>query len=1199
MTETTIVNQQSFSLSGASGFVSIDVENIEDVSLTRVLLPQIGSQLHNIRALKLYDFGTDTFFQQQHAASTRDGDVISIRLRIDDTDSPLPVSTIFPDDGSTAIFSFVVNYLPNRPGYGNYFMNNSRGYNGVELQLQINNLTNGRVPTIAIQVWNTSRNIPSSLPFRLIIDISSSYSANNATEPDQVYTSDQNGFGQWSARVPIKAYTGSTSSIGDNDVLAYDSATQRIKWKAITASGLLPVSGANEILITDNSNIQRFSSTIPSLSALNVGSPVADSVIKYNGTSVSWGALTSLYTSIANQVMITDSSNIQKYSSTLPSLQVLNINNPSNGQVLGYNGTNIVWTSISQVPASTANQILTSNTSNVQAWRSTVPTLDVLNVGSPTTGQVLRYNGTSVAWGSGLPTSSPGTILTTSNLGEVAFTAKLPSLQALLLGPTPDGVFLGVSGNGIVQWADPFPISTANQLLVTNASNVRAFSSTIPSLQTLNVGTPTSGQVISYNGTNVVWTTLPSGLPTTGNNQILTTNGSGVASFTTTIPSLAALNVGGPTTGQVLQYNGTNVVWSSNSVDKTTLFAPVKIFNPGNTVMTVEDVFAQLESNSQLEVMPNYTNSGTPWAFNRYRMATGGSLSYTVPSSKVNFTLGGWRKGGSAQNVVFGDSTQTGSVLNLGDGTNVRKQYYRDITFDIQVNAQAFSSCVFENCQFTVGLTIKGADAPYTFGGGNSSWFSFVSCQFDCQVTIDGVTLRDKISGATPYGTTVYFDRCDFTNKIQISNGIPAGQLLCGLVFNQCVGLRGTPSTFISSFNSVIMSGLCGFYDTTAYAATGGVWNRQFQLEGEVYNSFAPSTISRINPRNLNWAITSSQNVNVDSYWSSPLYFMGTYPSTAATNYNRILLNKSQADTHYPGLSTNNTMTGTNTFSALTTHNGGLSMGSQKITNLANPTLGTDAVNLSYLQGNFAGLGTNNTFTGTNTFSALTTHNGGLSMGSQKITNLANPTTGSDAVNLTYLQANYQAGTDFARKGASNTFTFPNTFQGVTTHLNTVQVNADIYVSDGWVKLYSEPVVGVDATSKTYVDNNIAGIQSSTTGTGAWPTLMLGTAITTQPTYIAQKVGNIVTVSSGGFQMTTGGAGQTNIYTSTHALPVGFRPSLTYNIAPVYTFGAFGTVTLVASVISDGRFQMQFSASNFQNNTTYNFSPWSGSYKVA
>ena len=78
-----------------------------------------------------------------------------------------------------------------------------------------------------------------------------------------------------------------------------------------------------------------------------------------------------------------------------------------------------------------------------------------------------------------------------------------------------------------------------------------------------------------------------------------------------------------------------------------------------------------------------------------------------------------------------------------------------------------------------------------------------------------------------------------------------------------------------------------------------------------------------------------------------------------------------------------------------------MSLNSQKIEDLADPTSAQDAVTLTYLQTNYYDKTATdgNYYADTTPLNDITAPNGDLSLNSHKITNLANPTTDTDALN--------------------------------------------------------------------------------------------------------------------------------------------------------------------------------------------------------
>ena len=249
-------------------------------------------------------------------------------------------------------------------------------------------------------------------------------------------------------------------------------------------------------------------------------------------------------------------------------------------------------------------------TSTLASGSVTLAKLAISN--SPTTGQVLSFDGTSLSWatisGSGsvpdATTSVKGLVQLSGDLGGTASAPTVPGLAAK--ANTTDVVALAgtqtVTGSknftgGLQSGGSAVVITSDARLTDTRtpsdgsvtAAKIANDAITEPKLNAAN--TPANGQVLSYNGTNFSWITPSAGAtdPTMGgdlsgtasNAQIasgavsspeLATNAvttvkitdgnvtsAKIADDAVTEPKLAASNA--PTSGQLLSYNGTNFTW--------------------------------------------------------------------------------------------------------------------------------------------------------------------------------------------------------------------------------------------------------------------------------------------------------------------------------------------------------------------------------------------------------------------------------------------------------------------------------------------------------------------------------------------------------------------------------------------------------------------------------------------------------------
>lgn len=166
-----------------------------------------------------------------------------------------------------------------------------------------------------------------------------------------------------------------------------------------------------------------------------------------------------------------------------------------------------------------------------------------------------------------------------------------------------------------------------------------------------------------------------------------------------------------------------------------------------------------------------------------------------------------------------------------------------------------------------------------------------------------------------------------------------------------------------------------------------------------------------------------------------------------------------------------------------------LNVNGEKITNLATPTVGTDAANKNYVDGKTWTTSVITDFVAAVTafrldqFAAPTS---AVSMGSQKITNLAKPTLGSDAVNKDYADA--LVGGAITLTGAvtgTGTGTIATTLTNITTSqisnfnaavtafrldqfaepTSTVKLNSQV------ISNLASPFLDTDAANKSYVDS--------------------------------------------------------------------------------------------------------------------------------
>lgn len=160
----------------------------------------------------------------------------------------------------------------------------------------------------------------------------------------------------------------------------------------------------------------------------------------------------------------------------------------------------------------------------------------------------------------------------------------------------------------------------------------------------------------------------------------------------------------------------------------------------------------------------------------------------------------------------------------------------------------------------------------------------------------------------------------------------------------------------------------------------------------------------------------------------------------------------------------------TTTLNNITTPNGSLSLNSNKIINLATPTLDTDAATKAYVDSN-GGLSQVTAdlryYLNTTKLSAITAPDTALSLNNQKITDLATPTADSDAVTKLYVDSN---------GGLSQTTADARYYLNTTTLDNITLPTSNVSLNNYKITNLSTPTLDSDAATKEYVDTNSAGL---------------------------------------------------------------------------------------------------------------------------
>jgi hypothetical protein len=295
---------------------------------------------------------------------------------------------------------------------------------------------------------------------------------------------------------------------------------------------------------------------------------------KLAATSVATGNLQDLAVTTA-KIADANITNAKLGDASVGIIKLNTSNSPTNGQVLSYNGTTMTWVnaassnptmggdisgtaSNAQIVANAvgSTEIASNAVTTAKIADSNVTTNKLVNdavtepklaaSNSPANGQVLGWNGSALTWTTVVPDDP-------SMGGDISGTASAAQIVGGAVGATE---------------------------LATNAvTTIKINDGAVTTAKLGTTGAPTNGQLLSYNGTTMAWTTVSGADPTMGgdisgtasNAQIVAgaVGATELASDAVTEPKLAVTNT--PTSGQVLSYNGSALAWANASSNDPTV----------------------------------------------------------------------------------------------------------------------------------------------------------------------------------------------------------------------------------------------------------------------------------------------------------------------------------------------------------------------------------------------------------------------------------------------------------------------------------------------------------------------------------------------------------------------------------------------------------------------------------------------------
>jgi hypothetical protein len=506
-------------------------------------------------------------------------------------------------------------------------------------------------------------------------------------------------------------------------------------WAAIPTE--LPAQSGNsgKKLTTNGSTPSWATDNLDSLSDVNITTPASTQILSYNGSAwVNSAAPSSLPTQSGNSGKLLSTNGATPSWVAAPT--ELPTQSGNSGKILTTNGSTPAWEVVpTELPAQSGNsgKKLTTNGSSPSWATDNLDSLSDVTITTPSSTQVLTYNGSAWVNGSNLPAQSgnSGKTLTTngSSASWIQFPTELPSQ----------------SGN-------------SGKKLTTNGSTPSWVTDNLDSLSDVTITTPASTQILSYNGSAWVNSAAPIELPAQSGNsgKALTTNGS-AASWTTfpiELPSQSGK------ANNFLTTNGSSPSWAMPS-GWTAYTATNAALPVGGTLTVTHPADSTLKRVVQGMVM---SIASTPTNWWRLEEASGtiaypsaGALNMAAPASMT--------KGSTGQ---FGYAM----TINNGAGANLSavKSYASLTAFTIDFWLKSPASFSDVRPIFSVAATTSsttpfvamrtdgtGGNTKMYFGGGwNVAGPVLVASTLQhITVTWDGATLKTYLGGviATTYAS--------------------------------------------------------------------------------------------------------------------------------------------------------------------------------------------------------------------------------------------------------------------------------------------------------------------------------------------------------------------------------------------------------------------------------------------------------------
>lgn len=215
--------------------------------------------------------------------------------------------------------------------------------------------------------------------------------------------------------------------------------------------------------------------------------------------------------------------------------------------------------------AVTTSKILDANVTTAKIADNSVTSSKLDTTVSPTNGQVLSYDGTDLTWTNGL-SSNPAVG------GDLSGTISNAQIVASAVGATElasNAVTTAKVLDANITTAKLADSSvTTAKILDANVTTAKLANSSVDSAKLDTTVSPTSGQILSYNGTDLTWTNAASSNPSVGGDLSGTVSSAQIVANAVGATELASNAV---TTAKVLDANITTAKIADNSVTEPKL----------------------------------------------------------------------------------------------------------------------------------------------------------------------------------------------------------------------------------------------------------------------------------------------------------------------------------------------------------------------------------------------------------------------------------------------------------------------------------------------------------------------------------------------------------------------------------------------------------------------------------------------------